>query len=73
MAEPPKKKIYEWTTKKKMNRPRVYPTNTKSSLLIEIIESVRYAQLWGYIITPVWYMEELEGAVQSLPTGIDIA
>lgn len=56
-----------------MNRPRVYPTNTKSSLLIEIIESVRYAQLWGYIITPVWYMEELEGAVQSLPTGIDIA
>lgn len=56
-----------------MNRLRVYPTNTKSSLLMEIIESVRYAQLWSYIITPVWDMEELEGAVQSLPTGINIA
>lgn len=33
-----------------MNRLRVYPTNTKSSLLMEIIESVRYAQLWSYII-----------------------
>nr|YP_003275968.1 hypothetical protein PlpuMp15 [Pleurozia purpurea]ACR19352.1 hypothetical protein PlpuMp15 [Pleurozia purpurea] len=30
-----------------MNRLRVYLTNTKFSMLIKIIESVRYAQLWG--------------------------
>lgn len=35
-----------------MTRPRGSPTNTQSSLLIEIMESVRYAQLSGYIITP---------------------